>query len=105
MKTAAKRGLYIGTGTGLVLFCVAGLLPGSFLGGVAGLKITGALLGTPVGATMLSRVLVGVSMLLGVGMAAVICTMGSAVGGWLLGRAVDAIRFRVVVRREAAERA
>jgi hypothetical protein len=40
MKTTMKKqGAYIGAGAGLVLFGLFGLLPGSLLGGAAGINI------------------------------------------------------------------
>ncbi|MFO0754060.1 MAG: hypothetical protein U0411_12155 [Thermodesulfovibrionales bacterium] len=105
MKTAEKRGVYIGTGMGLILFCTAGLLPGSFIGGVIGLKAAGALFGFPVATTVLSRILVGASMVLGIAVAGMVCTVSLAVGGWAAGKALDMMHHRnTVMRREAAER-
>ena len=48
-KEMAMRGLYLGTGAGLILFVLIGLLPGSLVGGVIGLKIAGSIFGTPAG--------------------------------------------------------
>src|SRR3990172_7535311 len=66
MKTSfAKKGLYVGTGAGLVIFVLFGLLPGSLLGGVAGLNIAGWLFGQPVESALLSRIIVFLFMLIG----------------------------------------
>jgi hypothetical protein len=94
MKTgeAAKKGLYVGVGAGLVLFALVGLLPGSFIGGVIGLNIAGSIFGLPVTASLLPRMIVAVSMLLGVLLAGVAFVVGGALAGWLTGYVIDAIR-------------
>jgi len=94
MKTGemAKKMAYIGAGAGLVLFAVIGLLPGSFIGGVIGLNIAGSMFGMPVSSALLPRLIVGLSMLLGVLVSAVIFVAGSTVAGWLLGCLIDAVK-------------
>ena len=88
----AKKGLYTGIGAGLVLFALIGLLPGSFIGGMVGLNIAGGIFGLPVGASVLSRVIVGVSMIMGVMLAGVVFVVGGALIGWLIGYVIDAVR-------------
>ncbi len=103
MKTTgemAKRFSYIGAGAGLVLFAVLGLLPGSFIGGVIGLNIAGSLFGMPVSSALLPRLIVGLSMLVGVLVSAVVFIMGATVAGWLIGYAIDSMR---VGKTETAE--
>ncbi len=94
MKTGemAKKMAYIGAGAGLVLFAVIGLLPGSFLGGVVGLNIAGSLFGMPVSSALLPRLIVGVSMLLGVLVSGIVFISGATVAGWLIGYVIDALR-------------
>jgi len=94
MKTGdtAKKAAYIGAGAGLVLFAVVGLLPGSFIGGVIGLNIAGSLFGMPVSSALLPRVIVGVSMLLGIFVSALIFITGLSVAGWLIGHVIDSVR-------------
>lgn len=94
MKTGemAKKMAYIGAGAGLVLFAIVGLLPGSFLGGVVGLNIAGSLFGMPVGSAILPRLIVGISMLLGVLVSAIIFIAGSSVIGWLIGYVIDSLK-------------
>ncbi len=84
---------YIGAGAGLILFAITGLLPGSFLGGVVGLNIAGSLFGLPVSSTLLPRLVVGVSMLIGVLLSGFVFIAGSTVSGWLIGYAIDSVRF------------
>lgn len=103
MKTRemAKRMAYIGAGAGLVLFAVIGLLPGSFIGGVIGLNIAGSLFGMPVSSSLLPRLIVGLSMLMGVLVSGIIFITGSTVAGWLIGYVIDSLRAEKTVPAEA----
>ncbi len=96
----AKKGVYVGTGVGLILFAIVGLLPGSLLGGMIGLNIAGTFFGQPVTSALVPRVIVGLSMLLGVFVSGVIFIAGSSIVGWLIGSVIDSIR---VVKTETAE--
>ena len=88
-----KKLAYMGAGSGLVLFAVFGLLPGSFLGGVMGLNIAGIMFGTPVGAGLLPRLIVAGSMVAGVMVSGLMFIMASTTLGWLSGTVADAIRI------------
>ena len=103
MKTRemAKRMAYIGAGAGLVLFAVIGLLPGSFIGGVIGLNIAGSLFGMQVSSSLLPRLIVGLSMLMGVMVSGIIFITGSTVAGWLIGYVIDSLRVEKTVPVEA----
>ncbi|MFN3740127.1 MAG: hypothetical protein ACK4TF_05570 [Thermodesulfovibrionales bacterium] len=103
MKEGAKKGTYIGIGVGLVLFAVIGLLPGSFLGGVIGLNIAGAIFGTPVSSQILPRLIVGISMLLGVVITGVVFVTASGILGWLIGTLIDHLRHPAEVKEKAVE--
>lgn len=94
MKTAdaTKKGLYAGTGAGLALFALVGLLPGSFIGGVIGMNIAGSLCGLPLTPSLLPRLIVAVSMLTGVALSGVVFVTGAAIVGWLAGTVIDALR-------------
>jgi hypothetical protein len=94
MKTreTAKKMAYIGAGAGLVLFAIIGLLPGSFLGGVVGLNIAGSLFGMPVSSALLPRLIVGISMLLGVLVSGIVFISGSTILGWLIGYVIDSLK-------------
>jgi len=89
--TYTKKLSYIGAGCGIVLFAVFGLLPGSFLGGVMGLNIAGTLFGVPVSAGVMTRLIVAVSMMVGVMVSGIMFVTASSLGGWLLGTVVDAL--------------
>lgn len=94
MKTVktTKTGLYIGVGASLVLFAFIGLMPGSFVGGVIGINIAGAIFGLPLTASALPRLIVAASMLLGVMLSGLVFVSGGAMAGWLTGNAIDALR-------------
>ncbi|MEW6713512.1 MAG: hypothetical protein AB1306_00270 [Nitrospirota bacterium] len=107
MKTRdmAKKGLYVGTGAGLVLFVLAGLLPGSLIGGVIGLKVITAVTGAPLGGAILSRILLAVSMLMGIMASAAACIMGPGLIGWSIGYLIDSVKVEVATEQEAAKKA
>ncbi len=98
MKTikTEKRGLYIGSAIGLTLFTLVGLLPGSFLGGVAGLSIAGMLFGLPLDNALMPRIIVGASMVLGVMISALIFTAGAGLIGWMIGHAWGVIKSKKI---------
>ena len=102
MKTRemAKKMTYMGAGAGLVLFAVMGLLPGSLLGGVVGLNIAGSLFGFPVRSAIMPRLIVGLSMLLGVFVSAMLFIAGSSSIGWLVGCAIDSAKIERPVEAE-----
>jgi len=88
----AQKTTYLGIGIGLVLFAIYGLLPGSFIGGVAGLSMAGALFGTPVEPGIVARVIIALSMLTGVMVSGIVFLTISSAGGWLVGTVIDSIR-------------
>lgn len=90
MKTLlSKKAAYLGAGAGLVLFALFGLLPGSLLGGAAGLKLAGFVFGLPLEPGILSRSFVFISMLMGVLIAGITIVTATSTAGWLLGRMVQ----------------
>jgi hypothetical protein len=101
----AKRGLYIGIGAGLVLFVLAGLLPGSLIGGVIGLKFIEAVFGGPMTAAILPRIILAVSMIMGVMASAAVCILGPGLIGWGVGYMIDSTRAVAETGEEAHEHA
>lgn len=99
MKTRemAKKGLYVGTGMGIVLFALIGLLPGSVIGGLIGLKFSEVLLGGVTQTMLLSRMIVAVGMVAGLMVSAVTFVFGAGVLGWMAGGIIDAIKSREAV--------
>ena len=93
MKTNnnTKKMAYLGAGCGIVLFAIYGLLPGSFLGGVMGLNISGSLLGSPVSSGLVSRLIVAASMITGVMISGVTFITAFSTAGWLTGSVVEAL--------------
>ena len=88
----SKKGLYIGTGIGLILFVLVGFLSGSLVGGMAGLKIMELIRGAALDTTLLSRVVVGVFMVVGVIVSAVLFIGGMAALGWTAGFMFEAVK-------------
>jgi len=88
----AKKGLYAGSGVGIILFALFGLIPGSLIGGAIGLKLAGLVLGSPVEASVIARMIVVVSMIGGVLGSAVTFIMGTSVAGWAAGYVADALQ-------------
>ena len=90
MKTTiARKTTYIGAGAGLVLFAFFGLLPGSLLGGVAGINIAGWLFGLPLEPGLLSRMIVLIAMLTGVLVAGLAIVAASSAIGWIAGKVLE----------------
>ncbi len=86
MKTTmTKQGAYIGAGAGLVVFALFGLLPGSLLGGAAGISFAGMLFGLPLHPGLISRAIVLAGMLVGVLVSGIAIVTASATIGWLAG--------------------
>ncbi len=104
-RTYTKSLTYIGAGAGVVLFAVFGLLPGSFLGGVMGLNLAGSIMGTPVAAGVLARLIVAASMVLGVMVAGIMFITAASTLGWLVGTAVDSLRAKSQSMAEARQKA
>lgn len=97
-NTLSRKAAYLGAGAGLALFAIFGLLPGSLLGGAAGLKLAGMLFTLPLEAGLVSRAIVLASMLMGVVVSGIVIVTAASTTGWLLGRALDAS-----VRQAASE--
>jgi len=87
--TLSRKAAYIGAGAGLVLFAIFGLLPGSLLGGAAGIKLAGLFFGLPLDPGILSRVIVLASMLAGVMVAGIAIVTATSTLGWLVGRVLE----------------
>ena len=90
MKTTlSRKAAYIGAGAGLVLFAIFGLLPGSLLGGAAGIKIAGMLFGLPLEPGVVSKAIVLLSMLVGVMVSGIAIVTATSTAGWLVGNVID----------------
>lgn len=91
MKTSlAKKAAYIGAGAGMVLFALFGLLPGSLIGGAAGINVAGWIFGLPLEPGIISRAVVFASMLVGVLVSGVAIVTAASSAGWLMGKVMDA---------------
>jgi hypothetical protein len=99
--TLAKKGAYLGAGAGLVIFTVFGLLPGSLLGGAAGIKVAGMIFGLPLGPGILSRSIVLISMLAGVVVSGIAITTATSTAGWLLGSVMESSHSSMTAEKAA----
>lgn len=88
-NTPSTKAAYIGAGAGLVLFPIFGLLPGSLLGGAAGIKLSDLLFSLPFEAGLMSRAIMVASMLVGVVVSGITLVTATSTAGWLLGRVLD----------------
>lgn len=90
MKTTmARKTAYIGAGAGLVLFVLFGLMPGSLLGGSMGITAAGWIFGLPLQPGLISRVIVLVSMLIGVLVSGIVIVTATSTVGWLIGKILE----------------
>jgi len=87
--TLSRKTAYIGAGAGLVLFAIFGLLPGSLLGGAAGIKVAGMLFGLPLESGIIQRMIVLASMLVGVMVSGITIVTATASMGWLAGSVLE----------------
>ena len=85
----SRKTTYIGAGAGIVLFAIFGLLPGSLLGGAAGIKLAGIFFGLPLDPGIISRAIVLVSMLLGIIVSGITIVTATSTIGWLVGRVLE----------------
>ncbi len=100
--TLRRKSAYMGAGAGLVLFTLFGLLPGSLLGGAAGIKVAGMLMGLPLEPGILSRSIVLISMLAGVLISGIAITTATMTAGWLVGAVVESSPRRSLNSEKAA---
>ncbi len=89
-NSISRKSAYLGAGSGLVLFALFGLLPGSLMGGAAGIKVAGMLFGLPLEPGLLSRAIVLGSMLLGIVVAGIAIVAAASTMAWLIGKMVEA---------------
>jgi hypothetical protein len=88
MITMSRPGAYLGAGAGFVLFGMFGLVPGSLLGGAAGINFAGMLFGFPLEPGILSRLIVLTAMLVGVCIICALFVTASSTIGWIIGAAI-----------------
>ncbi|RMG72639.1 MAG: hypothetical protein D6710_04495 [Nitrospirae bacterium] len=103
MKSWSNRLSYVGAGVSLALFVLFGLMPGTLISGLIGLKVIGALFGIPVEPTLVSRLLLAVFLFTGVFVTALIFVIAGTTIGWLVGLLIDGLikRQRAVAIKKA----
>ena len=92
MKTTmARKAAYMGAGAGMAAFTLFGLMPGSLLGGAAGIHIAGMVFGLPLESGLIARVIVLACMLVGVLASGIAVVTAATTAGWLIGLTADAV--------------
>lgn len=98
----SKKGFYIGTGAGMVLFSMIGLLAGSFIGGSLGIDLAKNIVGGALDNSLLPKLIVGASMLFGVFVAGAVFLICTSSLGWLIGGMMDALSSSRTVENKTA---
>lgn len=91
-ESIASMLAFVGGGGGIALFVFSEVINASFLGGIVGLNVAGALTGYPVDSSVLARIAVAIGMLGGVLVAGLIFLMAGALTGWVIGKVADIVR-------------
>lgn len=87
--TLTKKMAYLGAGAGIMVFAFFGLLPGSLLGGAAGIKFAGMIFGTPLDPNLISRAIVLTSSLAGILISGIAIVTAASTAGWMLGKVIS----------------
>ena len=85
----AKRGIYLGTAVGLILFVLLGFFPSAMMGGYVGLKLAELIAG-PGTMGVIARIMTAVSMIAAVLVTAVAFILGGALAGYAISQKVGA---------------
>ncbi|MFN3407062.1 MAG: hypothetical protein ACK40E_04960 [Caldimicrobium sp.] len=88
-KLDSKKGIYIGTGAGLLLFVLLGFFPSAMVGGYVGLKLAELIVG-PGSLGIVARILSAISMIGAVLVTAVVFIFGGALIGYAISRRLEA---------------
>ncbi|MGC9109762.1 MAG: hypothetical protein ACP5HI_05895 [Caldimicrobium sp.] len=92
-KVDVKKGIYLGTGAGLILFVLLGFFSSAMMGGYVGLKLAELMVG-PGRMGVIARVHTAISMIGAVIVTAVAFILGDALAGYVISQ-------RLVTRVEA----
>jgi len=99
-ESLAAKASFIGGGAGLGLFAIFGVLNASFIGGIIGINIAGAIMGLPLESNIISRVIVAVGMLVGIMVAGLMFIAAGAIVGWVTGMIIDRVKFAIKKSRD-----
>jgi len=99
-ESLAAKASFIGGGAGLGLFAVFGVLNASFIGGIIGINIAGAIMGLPLESNLISRAIVAIGMLIGIMVAGLMFIAAGATVGWMAGKLIDRIRCAIKKSRD-----
>jgi hypothetical protein len=99
-QRTANKMAYKGAGAGFILVLVVGMLAASFIGGLVGTNIAAGLFVSPLTSAPSSRLIVGMSMLMGIMVSGLVLLSCLVSTGWFIGSAVDSARVCRVLRAE-----
>jgi hypothetical protein len=80
----SKKGLYLGTAVGLVLFALLGFFPSAIMGGYIGIKLAELIVGAPA-VGILPHIFAAFSMIGAVIFTGLVFVLGGAIAGWIVG--------------------
>lgn len=103
-KEMVRMGTKIGAALGGIAFLIFGLIPGFYFGSYGTLVVLKHLMGGPVEATVLVRMIVAVGIMLGIVCIASVTIVVGAIAGTGLGYLVEAVTSPAE-RKETAEAA
>jgi hypothetical protein len=84
----SKKGLYIGTAGGLVLFALLGFFPSAIMGGYIGIKLAELIVGAPA-VGILPYIFAAFSMIGAVIFTGLVFVLGGAIAGWIVGTRLE----------------
>ncbi len=90
-KSIMKAGTKIGAALGAIVFLIFGLVPGFYFGSYGALVLMSRLMGGPVEATTIVRMVTVVGIVLGIFCGAAVCLVLGAVFGTSLAYIVDVL--------------
>lgn len=102
-KEMVRMGTKIGATIGGLAFLAFGLIPGFYFGSYGSLVVLQHLMGRPVEATVLVRMIVTVGIMLGVVCIASVCIVLGSIVGTALGYMVEALTSPVEAKKGAGE--
>jgi hypothetical protein len=104
-KEMVRMGTKVGALLGAIAFLIFGLVPGFFFGSYGTLIVLKHLLGGPVAATVLVRMVMAVGIMLGIACTASVSIVAGSIMGTMLGYVAEALSAPVESKEELKEAA
>ena len=102
-KEMVRMGTKIGAAIGALVFLIFGLIPGFYFGSYGALVVLQHLMGGPVEATVLVRMILAVGIMLGIACIASVSIVVGAILGTALGYMIEALTEHAEVKEGAEE--